>query len=391
MQDINEMTGNTGLVSLPQNEGDYLVEKTETLVMLQLFNHLPLRPSKFLDLVIAKIDNYLQADYKTGKTLTPEEQAAKQERQMVVDIGGPGHEGELERALGVTTGKSLDKDDIKAILNFLDERVDTDPDSSEHGTGIRLFGDWEYWLVNGHWHIKLPITPKAAELIFIKNKVRFLKYALKEISGLKKKYAYRLYLYAELNRYHHLTWTVSVDYLRNLLGCPDYTKDWRKFNQDILGPAIAELNAKTNCKIQWSNDSGTKKTTHIRFELEPRYDLEPERRQANKMLASYGSGSQDISEENQMIVMRMRSDIINLLIEKINDQALITCYKTLDRYGRFEEKREDGIETDKFEYFCKVIDNILDSTEDKIDTIENINGYLINAVRCYCKEGANNV
>lgn len=389
-----QLPGYKGPEQLPAEIQNYMVQKLDALVALQLHSRLPLMASLILDLVIAKVDNYLAKDYATGRELSPEEQEEKMNSQMVITIGGDGaDEGELEKFLGV---QSINKKALIGHIKLFSSDLDVVPDDKNTIHAIHLFEEWSATRVNGHWRLRLVISQQAKKLIFIPEHIHFIRYRLKTIMGLTSKYSYRLYLYMESIRYKYSSIKFSVAQVKELLGCDDITTydDFRAFNQKVFSPAVEEVTKKTPCKLscEFERDND-KKVAFIIFNIEERDD-DFKVRKMNKLLKSGTPGSnKEVQTDNdqQTLVLYIRASINNPLIDRLTDRAIITCHEYMNKNGDWEDAREaNETSAEKFDYYCQKFEEILDRVEERIDDVDNINAYVISSVmNLYKRRGTN--
>lgn len=121
----------------------------------------------------------------------------------------------------------------------------------------------------GVWTIDLCCTPSAMQYIFNVENLGYLRYKLRSIVCLTSRYSYLLFLYLERNRFRG-NWEVSVNELRDYLGCTDSTySQYKFFNQFILKRAQQELESKTNCHFSYKPIRQGRRISHLHFFLEP--------------------------------------------------------------------------------------------------------------------------
>ena len=135
--------------------------------------------------------------------------------------------GELERVLGVTR---ILKDDLDTRLRHLFQIVEVKDETKRKGFKlVSLFEEADAEPdENGLWTITLTCTPSAREYVFNIENLGYLRYRLRNIVELKSRYSYILFMYLENNRDFRKSWEVSLNELKERLGCTS-TTTYNKF------------------------------------------------------------------------------------------------------------------------------------------------------------------
>ena len=160
--------------------------------------------------------------------------------------------GELERVLGVTR---ILKDDLDTRLRHLFQIVEVKDETKRKGFKlVSLFEEADAEPdENGLWTITLTCTPSAREYVFNIENLGYLRYRLRNIVELKSRYSYILFMYLENNRDFRKSWEVSLNELKERLGCTSTTtyNKFKYFNDLILKKCHQEINEKTDCKFDY--------------------------------------------------------------------------------------------------------------------------------------------
>lgn len=181
--------------------------------------------------------------------------------------------GELEEILGV---KKINTPDLLERIQHLGIMVQIENSSLHEGFDtITLF---ERAICNkdqdGVWIIDLCCTPSAMHYIFNVDDMGYLRYKLRSVIQLTSRYSYLMFLYLERNRYR-TEWDVSVDDLRDYLGCTEDTyKQYKFFNQLLLKRVQQELTEKTSCHFSYTPIRRGRHITYLHISLEPLSPLE---------------------------------------------------------------------------------------------------------------------
>lgn len=176
--------------------------------------------------------------------------------------------GELERVLGVTR---ILKDDLDTRLRHLFQIVEVKDETKRKGFKlVSLFeeADAEHD-ENGLWTITLTCTPSAREYVFNIENLGYLRYRLRNIVELKSRYSYILFMYLENNRDFRKSWEVSLNELKERLGCTSTTtyNKFKYFNDLILKKCHQEINEKTDCKFDYEPVKRGRVIVAIRFTI----------------------------------------------------------------------------------------------------------------------------
>lgn len=176
--------------------------------------------------------------------------------------------GDLEQALEVN---KINMDALKGRLRHLMGTVVEIPDATtKRGFKlVTLFEEAEAELAeDGLWTITLECTAKAQKYFFNVESLGYLRYKLRCIMTIKSRYAYIMFTYIEANRYRK-TWVVSVDDLRETLGCTDETyKSYKRFNDLVLKKTKKELDEKTDCHFTYDSIRSGRRITQLQITVE---------------------------------------------------------------------------------------------------------------------------
>ena len=176
--------------------------------------------------------------------------------------------GELERVLGVTR---ILKDDLDTRLRHLFQIVEVKDETKRKGFKlVSLFEEADAEPdENGLWTITLTCTPSAREYVFNIENLGYLRYRLRNIVELKSRYSYILFMYLENNRDFRKSWEVSLNELKERLGCTSTTtyNKFKYFNDLILKKCHQEINEKTDCKFDYEPVKRGSVIVAIRFTI----------------------------------------------------------------------------------------------------------------------------
>ena len=200
---------------------------------------------KLLDVYLARIDSH-----------------DTEKRTVVIE------KGELERVLGVTR---ILKDDLDTRLRHLFQIVEVKDETKRKGFKlVSLFEEADAEPdENGLWTITLTCTPSAREYVFNIENLGYLRYRLRNIVELKSRYSYILFMYLENNRDFRKSWEVSLNELKERLGCASTTtyNKFKYFNDLILKKCCTEINEKTDCKFDYEPVKRGRAIVAIRFTI----------------------------------------------------------------------------------------------------------------------------
>lgn len=363
---------------------EYTVQKSKALAMLD--DNFSLTELKILNAVIAKMDNYLSA------TLTPEERKAKIDSNKIA-LGY----GELEKALGLST---IRKSDLKPRLKKLREPIDLVPDDNEDMIDMIFLFERIRGIRDelGRWMLEFTLTNSAKDIIFIPEHTHYLSYRLRNIVNLKSKFSYLLYMYLEDHRYMGNTLRTTVPFLKKLFGVENSYKEFKIFKRDVLNVAMKELNEKTDCHVTMTTERPGNRIYYVIFHLEPKKE-EP----INKPLTEQMSIDDYIDQQDtapidlydgmtdEQVLLKMEHDqtlevyreqMMPEFKELLSDKCIIACNSVL--YPIYGENFRDSLFFNPWDNVMNAFNDILQKIyATGIDTIENINSYVLQAVKNY--------
>ncbi len=134
---------------------------------------------------------------------------------------------------------------------------------------------------DGRWSLLMCCSEKAKPYVFYLEQMGYVKYKLNKVTKLRSKYSYFLFQYLMREGYRK-NWTVSVDQLKEELGCGlnsyDATKattsykEFKQFNVRVFSPAVSELQA--NKAISFSSEfwRDHRKITGVTFHVGERVE-----------------------------------------------------------------------------------------------------------------------
>ena len=182
--------------------------------------------------------------------------------------------GEIEELLGVDR---IRKEELSKRLKRLYEPVELKYPGKKHFDLIGLFElaqcDQDK---DGLWTIEMMCTQSAMKYIFNVESIGYLRYKLRSIVSLRSRYAYILFVYIERNRFRK-SWEIPLDELRTMIGANGESyREFRLFNDKVLGRARNELLKKTECRFTYTPVKKGRSVTAIHFEVEtlPELDVE---------------------------------------------------------------------------------------------------------------------
>lgn len=119
--------------------------------------------------------------------------------------------------------------------------------------------------------IELHCTEKAQRLFFDIEQIGYIRYQLRYALALKRQSSYWLYFEVLRERYR-IEWTVPLAKLRDetlYLKDNESYKQFKFFKRDVLDPAVAEINEKTDCHIEYETVKRGRTVTAIKFTYTP--------------------------------------------------------------------------------------------------------------------------
>lgn len=284
--------------------------------------------------------------------------------------------GELEEILGVSR---IPRAELEQRLKSLFTAVKIYDENKPNGfTYVGLFSRAEAFRDDdGLWQVDLACTPEAMEYIFNIEQLGYLRYALKNISGLSSRYSYFLFLYLMNNSFRG-TWNISIAELKSVLNCKaDIYEEFKFFNAKILKVCCAEINEKTNLSFEYEPDGKVgRKYTEIKFtvksvvrledgedyeedesgkEQEPAYDIE--RHKGEDLMNLLAEACDFEFTYDEMTVLR---DLIVDLVPGNDADRNLRRYEYLQRTVHLMNTRSKGEIRNRFMYLRKMLQTVLD-------------------------------
>lgn len=206
----------------------YLVEKSDPLFLMRSVPF-SLGELKILDTYISRIN----ADDDSRRTVIFTK-AEYEELMGLTEANSKALSKHTDNLLGkVVTLQMPNKDFLKFVL-FTKAYYHKD----EYGVPI----------------IELTCSPEAKDLFFCIGKYHYFHYALENVINLTHKASYLLYIHILSNRFRK-EWTVELTELRDtILDCKgqESYREYKIFKNRVLDPAVKEVNAKTDCKFEYT-------------------------------------------------------------------------------------------------------------------------------------------
>lgn len=113
-------------------------------------------------------------------------------------------------------------------------------------------------------HLKCGTTIKPLFFDIVDRK--YIKYRLQNTVNMKSQYSITLYSILLDNRGNPRGWSPTIEELREQLGVTsDWYKSFRPFRQDILDPAVKEINEVSNLHVDYTKGLTGRKVTSIHF------------------------------------------------------------------------------------------------------------------------------
>lgn len=235
------------LVGLTQNNPNAIVQKSSPFLSLW-DSPLTLSEFKILDAYLARIDSH-----------KPDSRWVKFSK------------GELEELLGVS---KINSADLEKRIQHLGVMIKVeDLDEKKGFRSVALFEEAVCRIdQDGRWEVELKCTPGAMKYFFNIDSLGYLRYKLQSVVHLRSRYTYLMFLYLERNRFRE-EWDVSLEDLRNYLGCTEETyHQFKYFNHVILKRCKKELEENTSCRFEYTPIKHGRYVREIHFALAPLTD-----------------------------------------------------------------------------------------------------------------------
>ena len=221
---------------------NYLVQKSEPLLLMRTVPF-ELGELKILDTYLARINSH----YENCRTIT----FTKAEYEQLMGIGKT-NVNTLKKYTKKLLGKVVEVPLENGYMQFV---LFTCAKCELNEYGERI--------------IELSCSEEAKKLFFNIEQLGYLQYELKNILSLTSKYSFLLYLYLRKERYR-FDWGISLDELRAQrldIKNNEYYKEFKRFNDEILKKAVAEVNEKTDINFTYSTVKKGRRVTGIRFQI----------------------------------------------------------------------------------------------------------------------------
>lgn len=156
---------------------------------------------------------------------------------------------ELEKIYGNTLNASRIKETLQAVFDLEVSDITADPVITE--TKIKLFELSQFkYNESGIQEIILQCSESAMQYIFNIEELRYLRYKLRNVAQLTKKYSYQLFMYLLEHKFQE-NWIISISELIETLNAP--YNNYYELNRYILKPCINEINELTSLKCDYYN------------------------------------------------------------------------------------------------------------------------------------------
>lgn len=230
-----------------KTQGSMLVTKANTIV--EASYRLTLQEQRLILFCVAQVDSRRPLD---------------QQRTFVIEAGP------FRETFGIAQEKVYEE--LKDAAKRLFERKVTITDAQNgQVTLLRWVSLIRY--ENRKGRVVLNFAPEM--LPFISDlKDRFTSYPLEAVAKLSSTFALRLFellaQYARVGRRQ-----MSVEELRRCLDCVESYPRFSEFERWVISPSIAQLNERTDLRVQYEKVSSGRYVTHLEFTIARRPVLEP--------------------------------------------------------------------------------------------------------------------
>lgn len=186
--------------------------------------------------------------------------------------------GELEGLLGVAR---IRKDELEERLrHLLGTVVKIEDERKQKGFTLITLMEKAHAVQDEQtalWTVEMQCSQAAMEYVFNIQQIGYLRYRLRNVTRLKSRYSYVLYLYLEHNRFR-MTWTISLVELRKILNCENVEtlKQYKFFNSKLLKPCQREIESKTECRFSYEPVKKGRAVVAVKFMLQSLLDSEKE-------------------------------------------------------------------------------------------------------------------
>lgn len=309
--------------------------------------------------------------------------------------------GEIEKLLGVT---KISQEDLESRIRGLGRLVPVEVEPGKFrnvGLFEEAYGEADE---DGIWRMHLECTSKAMKYVFNVEKIGYLRYKLRCVTGLTSRYTYILFLYLEQNRFRK-SWEVGVSDLRQILNCEKeatYTV-FKRFNDLILKKAQKELKLKADYEFEYVPVKKGRSVVAVRFTVKTIKDVLSEACEDEKEIYEVDGEileqtviDVDCDEDKDLAKLEnqyRRADVIgfgfdNELFDEFTDEELLElkdlafrCVDSndVDRHAKLCENRLDAMSRATAEYIVRKIKAM--NVYDRRSRINNRYNYLKKSIQ----------
>lgn len=175
---------------------------------------------------------------------------------------------EYEELMGISEVKSTA---LKKYVESLQGKIIYLPDEDKKG-------EWKMYTLfslsqcykdktSGELLIELTCSVEAKKIFFNLENTGYIRYQLRNVINLTKRYSYFLYMYLINNKYQK-KWKVDLETLRNALHIGENKYDeYKSLNQLVIKPSADEVNKKTDLTFKYSPVRNGRKIAAIEFTI----------------------------------------------------------------------------------------------------------------------------
>ncbi len=335
--------------------GNFIIQKSIPLVAELRKSKLDLQGFKLIEVYLSKINSH-----------------KPNERTVTFTIA------ELEKIYGNTLNASRIKETLQAVFDLEVKDITADVEITE--TKIKLFELSQFkYNENGIQEIILQCSESAMKYIFNIEELRYLRYKLRNVAQLTKKYSYQLFMYLLEHKFEE-NWIVSISELIETLNAP--YNNYYELNRYILKPCINEINELTSLKCDYYNirRGQDRSTKEIGFIINSWAELEKVMKEPEQSFIE--TAFTELAEQDQTQAEELDSrtalfmDCFDGAFTIAQVQLLISTVN-LDRI----EQSQYGADIDKYNHLRRLYKRLIVEEQEK--KITNRFKYLLSMVENY--------